>query len=220
MRVEKLVLQTCYLKTLEEFYSSLLELPVQEISGKEIVVKIGNTDLVFVGTSEKEPFYHFAINIPANKIEEAKTWLSKRVALLWMADYNSDVDDFVNWREKSIYFYDPGGNILELIARFDLANETDEPFSSRQFLSISEVGLVLNQETFESKTTQLLENCSLSYFVKQPPLPQFRAVGNDEGLFIVVPENRNWYPTDKPAGIFAMSVQFENDGRTHVFAIN
>jgi hypothetical protein len=44
-------------------------------------------------------------------------------------------------------------------------------------------------------------------------LPQFKAIGDDEGLFIVVPENRNWYPTNKPAGIFPMNVEFENKGK-------
>ena len=217
MRVEKLILQTGYLKTLEEFYASILDLPVQEISEKEIIVRIGSTDLIFAETTETEPFYHFAINIPANKIEEARNWLKGKINLLWMNEYNSEIGDFVNWHARSVYFYDPAGNILELIARFDLANGTNEVFSSKQFLSISEVGLVLSQETFELKTNQLLQYHSLSYFEKQPPLPQFRAVGDDEGLFIVVPEHRNWYPTDKPAGIFSISVQFENEGRRHSF---
>ena len=217
MRVEKLILQTSYLKTLEEFYSSILDLPVQEISEKEIIVKIGSTDLIFAETKETEPFYHFAVNIPANKIEEARNWLKGKINLLWMDEYHSEIGDFVNWHAKSVYFFDPAGNILELIARFDLANETDEAFSSSQFLCISEVGIVLNEELFESKTIQLLHEYSLAYFAKQPPQPQFRAVGDDEGLFIVVPEHRSWYPTDKPAGIFSISVQFENEGRRHSF---
>jgi hypothetical protein len=217
MLVEKLILQTAYLKTLEEFYSSILDLPVQEISDKEIIIKIGSTDLVFVETNQTEPFYHFAINIPANKIEEARSWLKRKIDVLWMNEYNSDIGDFVDWRAKSVYFFDPAGNILELIARFDLANETDEGFSSKHFLSISEVGLVLSKDGFESQTTQLLHDYSLPYFAKQPPQPQFRAVGDDNGLFIVVPEHRHWYPTNKPAGIFSISVQFENEGRTHSF---
>jgi hypothetical protein len=220
MRVEKLILQTGYLKTLEEFYSSVLDLPVQEITGKEIIVNIGSSDLVFVETKETEPFYHFAINIPANKIEEARNWLKGKINLLWMNEYNSDIGDFVDWCARSVYFYDPAGNILELIARFDLANETHEAFSSKQFLCISEVGIVWNKEIFESKTVQLLRDYSLSYFAKQSPQPQFRAVGDDDGLFIVVPEHRNWYPTNKPAGIFPMSVEFENEGRNYSFAMN
>lgn len=220
MQIKKLVLQTSYLATLKEFYSSILKLPVQVVSDEEIQIQIGSTDLIFNETKIGEPFYHFAINIPSNKIEEAKSWLSGKVMLLWMEDYKSDIADFVNWRAKSVYFYDPAGNILELISRFDLNNKNNRRFSSRQFLSISEAGLVFKPEAFDQKTATLLNNNSLSYFTKQPPLPQFRAIGDDEGLFVVVPENRNWYPTDRPAGIFPITVEFENQGKQHQLTVD
>jgi hypothetical protein len=162
-----------------------------------------------------EPFYHFAINIPANKIEEAKDWLSNKVKLLWMEDYKDDIADFVNWHAKSVYFYDPAGNIVELIARFDLDNNASETFSSHQFLSINEVGLVFSNEHFEKEVMALENLYSLSWFDKQPPLPKFRAMGDDEGLFVIVPEHRNWYPTDKPSGIFPMIVEFDNQGKSY-----
>jgi hypothetical protein len=125
------------------------------------------------------------------------------------------VADFKDWYAQSVYFYDPAGNILELIARFDLDNKTDEPFSSSQFLSISETGLVFKESELDNKTNKLLQQYQLSYFDKQPPLPQFKAVGDDEGLFIIVPENRNWFPTSKPAGIFPMEIEFENKGKVY-----
>lgn len=212
MRIKKLGLQTGYLKTLEEFYSSILQLNVQPLNETELLVKIGGTQLTFAETKEAEPFYHFAINIPSNKIEEAKTWLSDKVNLLWMEDYKSDISDFANWHAKSVYFYDPSGNIIELIARFDLNNEADDPFSPKQFICVSEVGLVFREDEFDDKIYWLLSKYALSFFNKQPPLRQFRAIGDDKGLFIVVPEHRNWYPTDKPAGIFPMTVEFENEG--------
>jgi hypothetical protein len=210
MQIKKLILQTSYLETLKEFYSSILELPVQMVSGEEIIIKIGASSLVFTETKEVEPFYHFAINIPSNKIQEAKNWMGSKLKLLWMEDYKSEIADFVNWHAKSVYFYDPAGNILELIARFDLNNDQEDAFSSKQFLSINEVGLVFEPDKFDQRTSELRNNYSLSYFSKQPPLPQFRASGDDEGLFVVVPAHRNWYPTDKPAEIFSMRVEFEN----------
>lgn len=209
MKIKELSLQTSYLNTLQEFYSSILELPVRPIDKEKILIKIGYTNLVFTETTTGEPFYHFAINIPANKIEEAKNWLSNKVKLLWIEDYKSDVADFVNWHAKSIYFYDPAGNILELIARFDLNNVTDDIFSSEQFLTISEAGLVFTDKEFERKIMELQNLYALSYFDKQSPLPKFRAMGDDEGLFIIVPEHRNWFPTDKPSAIFPMTVEFE-----------
>src|SRR5258705_13403686 len=133
MKIKKLALQTSYVAVLKEFYSSILQLPVQTLE-KEIIIEIGNTVLSFEETPAAEAFYHIAINIPSNKIEEAKTWLGNKVKLLWMEDYKSDIADFVNWHAKSVYFFEPAGNILELIARFDLDNASDQPFSSKQFL--------------------------------------------------------------------------------------
>src|SRR5438552_3652089 len=176
-------------------------------------LKIGSTDLVFSETKQAEPFYHIAINIPANKIQEARTWLSNKLRLLWIAEYKSDIADFVNWHAKSVYFYDPAGNILELIARFDLHNPAPGPFSSKQFLSVSEMGLVFKEDDLDKKTSELLNQYQLSYFDKQSPLPQFRAVGDDEGLFIIVPEKRNWFPTLVPSGTFPMKIEFENKGK-------
>jgi catechol 2,3-dioxygenase-like lactoylglutathione lyase family enzyme len=220
MKIKKLVLQTAYLKTLEEFYSSVLELPVQATNENEILINIGTSDLIFADTNETEPFYHFAINIPSNKTEEAKDWLSKKVKLLWMEDYKSEIADFVNWHAKSVYFYDPAGNILELIARFDLNNAGNEAFSSKQLLSINEMGLVFKQNEFEQKVSELLNNHFLSYFSKQSPLPQFRAIGDDEGLFVVVPQHRNWFPTDKPSGMFPICIEFENERQEYRLELN
>src|SRR4030095_3416111 len=210
MKIKRLVLQTSYLETLKEFYSSILELPVQVMNEEKILIKVGATDLIVSETKTGEPFYHFAINIPSNKIEEAKAWLNNKVKLLWIGDYNSDIADFVNWHAKSVYFYDPAGNILELISRFDLNNKSRRSFSSQQFISISEVGVVFKQDEFDQKTEEVLNLHSRSYSSNNPPRPQCRAIGDDEGLFVVVPENRNWYPTNKPSGIFPMIVDFEN----------
>ena len=215
MKIKRLSLQTAYLKTLQEFYSSVLELPVQQTDEKKITIKTGASDLIFAETRTGEPFYHYAINIPANKIAEAKDWLSNKVKLLWMEDYKNDIADFVNWHAKSVYFYDPAGNIVELIARFDLDNNTSETFSSHQFLSVNEVGLVFTDENFEEEIMSLQDSYSLSNFDKQPPLPKFRAIGDDHGLFVVVPEHRNWYPTDKPSEIFPMRVEFDHAAKSY-----
>jgi len=212
MRIRKITLQTTYLQTLKEFYSSVLALPVK-ITNEKLQITIGETELIFTEAKQAEPFYHFAITIPANKIQEAKAWLGNKVQLIWMQDYQADIADFVNWKAKSVYFFDPAGNILELIARFDLNNENDLPFSAHQLLSVGEIGLVFNEAEFEQKTEELLNLYSLSYFIKQPPLPKFRAIGDDQGLFVIVPQHRNWYPTDKPADIFPLTIEFENANR-------
>ena len=211
MILKKILIQTSLLSSLREFYSSVLELNIEHQSQSQINIRIGASVLVIEQTSKAEPFYHFAINIPANKIEEARAWLlNKRIPLLWMDDYQSDVADFINWHAKSVYFFDPAGNIVELIARFDLQNESNNPFSSNEFLSISEMGLVFPEAEIEMQVNTIMKETGLSYFLKQPPMRQFKVLGDDEGLLIVVTENRNWYPTNKPSGIFQLEITLEN----------
>ena len=220
MQIKKLILETSKLEPLRQFYETILELPLQKLTHQEIRITIGSTELMFREAVAADPFYHFAINIPANKIEEARSWLRERVELIWIEQYKSDIADFVNWHAKSVYFFDPAGNILELIARFDLENNSDDPFSPAQFLSISEVGLVFKEDEFDKRTESLLQQYHLSYFDKQPPLPQFRAVGDDEGLFIIVPDARNWFPTNTASGIFPLEVEFENKNARYKLGIS
>ncbi|MBL7742088.1 MAG: hypothetical protein JNN00_01315 [Chitinophagaceae bacterium] len=212
MKISKAILQTSNPDELTGFYSQVLQLKTDN-SNDDTTITIGSTELVFEQAGAADPFYHFAINIPCNKIDEAGAWLTERVPLLFINDYQSEIADFASWHARSAYFFDPAGNIVELIARFDLKNVTDEPFSSSQFLSINEIGIVT--DTLEETTQQLLEQYQLSYFDKQAPLPQFKAIGDDEGLFIVVPGNRNWYPTNKPSGDFPMEINFTSNGKNY-----
>lgn len=212
MKINRLILKTAAIDKLDSFYSRTLELETKRVSASELQINCVRSELIFKQAPGDNPFYHFAFNIPSNKIEEARSWLKNKVDLIWMDDYKSDIADFVNWKAKSVYFFDPAGNIVELIARFDLNNPALEPFSGKQILSVSEVGLVFSIEGFAKKTNALLRDNRLEYFLKQPALPQFRAIGDDEGLFIVVPEKRNWYPTEKASGIFPIQVEFENGG--------
>jgi len=219
MQIKRLILQTSRLEELTNFYMQLMELPVELSGDKQMTARIGSTELVFQQAPAADPFYHFAINIPANKIEEARIWLKERVELIWMEQYSSDIADFVDWHAKSVYFYDAAGNILELIARFDLDNKTVETFSSRQFLCISEIGFVFRQDDLEINTRNLMERYHFSYFEKQSPLPQFKAIGDDDGLLIVVPEHRNWFPTTIPSGIFPIKLEFESRGTEYALTL-
>jgi hypothetical protein len=210
MRIQELILETADPAALRIFYEETLELVVAG-NDERIIIATGSSRLIFKKASQGQPYYHFAFTIPANSIMKAKEWLQDKVKLIWIADYKSEVADFVNWHAKSVYFFDPAGNIVELIARFDLANATDESFSSSHILSISEAGIVFGENELDIRTANLLQQYNLSYFDKQPPLPQFRAVGNDEGLFIIVPANRNWFPTTRESGIFPMEIVFKNE---------
>jgi len=211
MVFREIKLKTDQLSTLYHFYKDILELSVSDLNDLDFTVNTTGTKLIFEETSDslQAPFYHFAFNIPSNRIYEAYEWLKKRIDPLWIDDYKSYIADFSNWNAKSVYFLDPAGNIVEFIARADLNDIVDEQFSSSLVRSISEIGLVFPGNNFRESIEKLMNDHQLTYFIKQPPLESFCAIGNDEGLFIVVPENRSWYPCkDKPAGIFPLEITF------------
>lgn len=207
MHLKELKLYTVRLAELFHFYHDTLGMNCR-LSGNELQIVTRDSLLRFEKMiTNDEPYYHFAFNIPSNKVDEAYEWLKERVELLWIEDYKSCIADFSGWHAKSLYFFDPAGNIVEFISRFDLADITEEPFSPSLIRNVSETGLVFPVSSFDAQVNRLLSAWPLSYFTKQQPLPQFRAVGDDEGLLICVPENRNWYPLkDKPALIFPMEV--------------
>ncbi len=201
---------------LKTFYGEVLELPVTHTHKRSISITAGRSDLIFEEINDdSNPFYHLAFNVPSNNFTEAFEWIQKRSELLWLEDYKSYIADFVNWRAKSVYFLDPSGNILELIARFDLDDQADELFSSGQIRNVSEIGLVFSEENLDKNMNELLSKYNLRYFPKQPPLKHFRAIGDDEGLFIAVIANRNWFSTEMPSGIFPLEVTFINNHDLH-----
>lgn len=210
MLFKEIKLKTSHLLALGNFYEEVLQLSTTTHGDGIISIRAGKSILIFEETtSDLNPFYHFAFNIPSNKFEEAFEWATKKVELLWLEDYKGYIADFVNWHAKSFYFLDPAGNILEIIARFDLKDLTDEKFSSSHIRNISEIGIVLPHENFQKEVEKFLEPYALPYFDKQPPLPQFKAIGDDEGLFIIVPGNRIWFSTKNTASeIFPMKIQF------------
>ena len=177
-----------------EFYQDVLGLPVLEQSNTSVTFQVGLSRLEFVQDSQ-QAFYHFAFNIPSNQLEEAKIWLSERVLLIKDSSGN-DTFHSQNWNANQVYFYDAGGNIVEFIARHDLENDSSETFSAQSLECTSELGIVTANVPRTVKHIQELVN-----------VPPYRAimdemfvpVGDEHGLFIVVKQNRIWFPETKPA---------------------
>jgi catechol-2,3-dioxygenase len=220
MLLKAVALRTTHLSALYDFYSGILGLPVSRRGAEKIIIAAGQTELSFESTATStavatNPFYHFAFNIPSGKIEEASQWLSGKVVLLWMEEYESYIAEFTTWHARSVYFFDPAGNIVEFIERVDLHDNSPEPFSSTQIRNVSEIGIVFPAAGCEEQVNELLQKFQLKYFSKQSPMKHFRAIGDDEGLFIVVPAQRNWYPTNVAGDIFPLSLKLINNGHEH-----
>lgn len=203
-------LWTSSIDSLRSFYTYTLELPVQKDSKDEFTVKAGRCSLTFVNQVkadhvEENPFYHFAFDVPSTSIDKSIEWLkSKGIALNVLP--NQQYKIYSNhWNATSIYFYDPAGNIVEFIARHDLNYSAANSFSSKDFIHISEIGLVVHDVP---KIMDLLkENLNIETYKDYNE--RFAPVGDESGLFILSAYNRVWLGSNKPAKMFQTEITIE-----------
>jgi len=192
----------------EAFYNEVLGLEIMYKDDSTISFNAGMTKLTFHSSKYLQPVYHFAFDVPNNKLLEAFSWIEKKTEIMYVIPPDK-IADFYNWNAKSFYFYDNNGNILEFIARNDLDNASHKPFDGKSILSVSEIGLV--SKDVSQQSDELFEKYGLTVYSKQPKLPKFIVLGTVTGLFILVEENRDWYPTDIKAKSFWTKVVFWNN---------
>lgn len=209
MKIQKIRLETAAPQLQREFYHQRLDLPFDTSSEGGLSLKTGSSTLDFTENRAATGIYHFAFNIPCNRILDATDWLERRDIVLIRNAEGEKLIDFPNWHAQSVYFYDPAGNIVEFIARRDLKNESRAAFGPESLLEISEIGIVVPDVTAWREEAGRLYG--VTGFDKQPALPAFCALGTDTGLFIVVPAGRKWFLTDVPATQNKLTVEFENE---------
>ncbi len=182
-------LLTTKLDEQHRFYEKVLGLPVA-LYDNELIVTAGATRIVFQGTSKADgaPFYHFAFNIPENKLALAQSWQKERTQLIQRG--GKDIVDFARWNAHSIFFNDPAGNILEYIARHDLKNAAKGVFSPADILYASEIGLVV--DSIPQTVKMIREELGLDVY--RDNSEAFASIGDEHALLILVKRDRLWAP--------------------------
>ena len=199
MEFLELRLSTQGLARQRTFYAETLGLELLEATSQHFTVQVGSSLLRFnLSKGDVEP-YHFAFNIPKNKLTEAKVWLLERVKLLEQEGQTRFSSE--SWNAEQVYFSDADGNILEFIARHELRNASREPFSSRHILNVSEIGYVVPNVT---ETIASLNRLGLTAYRKADR--KFAAVGDAQGLLIVAETGRPWFPTEVKASVAALEL--------------
>jgi catechol-2,3-dioxygenase len=198
------------LPAMKDFYHRSLGLPVREERQDRITFGAGESRLTFVteGGNGGEPFYHFAFNIPENKILAARDWQLARSPLMPIPDrlqaagFPEGVVDFSHWNAHSVFFLDPGGNVVEYIARHDLKNAAPGPFGTQDILHASEIGLIVDDVPATAAT--LREVVGVAQY--RGGDERFIALGDEHGLLLVIRRGRtlNFNPEDptKAARVF------------------
>lgn len=76
MKILSLSLSTTILSELKHFYLEQLGFSLKHESNDSFTIFAGRTELTFTkDDSVKNPYYHFAMDIPHNQMEEAQAWL-------------------------------------------------------------------------------------------------------------------------------------------------
>ena len=204
MLLTDLTLETSRLAQLRSFYAHALGLPVVAESHGGIRIQAGTSAIHFKQARDgSSPFYHLAFNIPENKLSGAIGWMAGRADLLPVEASRGPIADFSSWNAHAIYFLDPAGNILELIARHSLPNAAPGPFTAADILCVSEIALVVPDVPAASARIRR----DLGAPAYGDPSDEFAAVGDEHGLFIVVKTGRAWFPTRvRPAEVFDTGV--------------
>ena len=209
MNISVLNLLTNDLKSTFNFYHNTLGLPVTEHTDQYITFTAGKTNLTFTHSDAYQcPVYHFAFTIPSNKLQEAFDFIQARIAIMDVPS-GGKIADFRNWNADAFYFYDNNGNILECIARYALQNQSEEIFSGASMYAISEIGLVTDNVT--ALAQRITENYHIPIFEHQPSQEQFTALGDNNGLLILVKKERIWFPTPIKAETFPLTIYVRDD---------
>jgi catechol-2,3-dioxygenase len=202
MHIHELELLANDLAELRVFYGELLGLPVLQASEAILELRVGTTVLRFVQAPVGwQGFYHFAFNIPENQLSEASAWLQQRVPLIADRSGNSRFRS-ESWNAEQIYFYDPAGNIGELIARHGLANATSDPFGAQHLLNVSEIGLAVDD--VPRAAGGLRKQFGIETYLEASDT--FTPLGDEHGLLIVVQQGRIWFPDTGKAAVPAAVV--------------
>jgi len=205
MHIHELRLHARDLDAQRIFFGETLGLSIVDSTPEQLTVQVGQTTLIFEHQPGWAGIYHYALNIPENQFSQAAAWLTERAALLSDSDGKQQFF-FSNWDADAVYFLDADGNIAELIARHSLPTVSDDLFGVKNILCVSEIGWV--SDDVLAAAGHLAESYGLSAYLGSSG-KTFTAVGDENGLFILVPRHHPWMPNNQPAapGWFSATIQ-------------
>ena len=191
MQITKVSVRVRNAREAGEFYAGVLGLDIVAHESNVVVVTLGTTRLELVEDPAADGDHHFAITIPSNKFNNAKTWIQQRTVLL----RTSETDEFEcppAWNAHSLYFTGHDRSVLELIIRRDLDNSAAGPFTSADLLCISEVGVAVPD--IPALVATLTDDTKIAPYGDAQGRA-FAPVGDVNGMLILVAPSRTWFPT-------------------------
>lgn len=224
MRILEVSIKTVDLEAARRYYCGVLGLREMEPHWTgTLMVQVGDSRLIFEQARDgSHPRHHLAFDVPPDRFDAAVTWIRERGGTLKNTDGTSRFHHD-GWNADAVYFNDPQGNVLELIARHDKPpaqafertpgdderrRMAERPFSWSELVGINEIGIAADSvvDTVAQLCTRIP---GLAVYDGQGS-DQFTAVGDLDGLLIVAHRGRIWFPnTGVPADHQPLNVLVE-----------
>src|SRR5687768_4165458 len=102
MKILRVEIQTNNLEGTVFFLRSILGLESLTENSEQLRFKLGSSELVFTEGEAERPVYHFAFEVPMNRLDELAVLLDNRVHWIKQPD-GGLFADFKAWNARSIY---------------------------------------------------------------------------------------------------------------------
>ena len=207
---------TVLLEEIADFYGRLLQQAVEPPDGRGIAMRIGETTLEW-RVGDGEPFYHFAFLVPGDRFGAALAWAEDRLELLPDRDTGEPLFDFTNWDARAVYFHDPAGSIVELIAHRGIGdNGASGAFAPAELTGFSEIGVVCDPPAAAEALERELGLELWDGTVDGENRLAF--VGEKARTLILCRAGRPWLPTGRPAEAHPVEVMLAGvaSGTVHI----
>lgn len=195
MRFERVTVPAADPASLGEWYRERFA-PRTEEASDGASVRLGETTLRFTDADTTPPA-HLAVRLLLDGTA-AVDWLAERATILPVDGEPSRRFEFLD--ATAVYFEDPEGNVLEGLCYDGDPRQTTE--SSTVIDGLTEIGLPARDPL--ALVAWLETTVGLSAW--GTPSDTFAWVGDRHARFVVIPTDRDWYPTDRAADFAPVSV--------------
>jgi hypothetical protein len=184
------------------FWKNLMGFDVDNQSQSSFSVKIGTSILTFV-VGAQGGVYQFTLEIPENQIENALFWIKKRAKVVPDAQTGAEILHKSKLNTHSLFFNDPAGNHIELIARHKLKNSMQGEFNRNMIYSISNVTVVTR--SIKDCKDSLINNFNL--YEIPGTSNSVKIVGGESGTLTFHIPTRPYFPSeDNIASPYRMNI--------------
>ncbi|MFC4618751.1 VOC family protein [Camelliibacillus cellulosilyticus] len=194
MKLLKLRLTAEKIPEMKVFYRDILEMDIVQERETAFVVQAGESLLAFY-KSDEWGADHFAFRVDADWFEVVKDRVVEKGMEL-RDEHGEYLLQSSFYQTKQLYFHDPDGNNVEILAQ--------DASKNSKWHGICEIGIPVKNINQAKEHLASITN-------EYEGSDTFHFYGDAHGVFVLVKENRPWYPTEKAATIHPITVEVESD---------